>query len=131
MHLQDAFVLCRVFKKSAIEQKNAEQQGAEIEKTVLSSSVNNSFSEQMTSFGDVQRWAVNSSSQVGEGEAGLQENLALPSRTLNDRMDCHDALNWFTESEWNNTNQNYNFRFPSNFENDLMVSLFVLMLISE
>ncbi|GLJ22554.1 hypothetical protein SUGI_0424460 [Cryptomeria japonica] len=120
--LQDAFVLCRVFKKSAIEQKNAEQQGAEIEKTVLSSSMNNSFSDKMASFDDVQRWAVNRSSHVREEKGDIQDNLAFPSETLNDRMDCHDALNWILESEWDDTNQNCNFRFPTNFENDLMVN---------
>ncbi|GLJ22552.1 hypothetical protein SUGI_0424440 [Cryptomeria japonica] len=108
--LQDAFVLCRIFKKNGTEHKNGEQNEAQIDNNILSSSMSNSFSETMSSFGYVQEWSEKKYSQIRQEEGGIQANLALPSETssenLNDKNDCKAPQSWLLESGFSDTNKN-------------------------
>eukprot|EP01018_Ginkgo_biloba_P032297 Gb_19279 [translate_table: standard] len=96
--LQDAFVLCRVFKKSVPEPKNGELCGALIEKSNLSPAMNNSCPEKMTLFGNSEEWSNGSYSQLRQEECSMT-NSRFPvkrSEVLNDMTEDNVALNkWF------------------------------------
>ncbi|KAH9302614.1 hypothetical protein KI387_014197 [Taxus chinensis] len=114
--LQDAFVLCRVFKKNGTEQKNGEDIVAQIERTILSSSMNNSLP------GDAQLLSEKSYSQIRQEEGGIHTNLTFPTQTLSgalhEKKDCNADLNWFLEFDLDDNNQTCSFKSPGNSRND-------------
>lgn len=124
--VQDAFVLCRVFKKNGIEPRIGCWNEPPIQTNALPSVMNNSFSDKNTNLGAVEDMSDKDYPQVKREEADIQEDPTLQSETsferLNDRTDNSASLNQWLEFLLDDSNPSYILTSPANAINDLKVS---------
>jgi len=124
--VQDAFVLCRVFKKNGIEPRIECWNEPPIQTNALPSVMTNSFSDKNTNLGAVEDMSDKDYPQVKREEADIQADPTLQSETsferLNDRTDNSASLNQWLEFLLDDSNPSYILTSPANARNDLKVS---------
>lgn len=124
--VQDAFVLCRVFKKNGIEPRIGCWNEPPIQTNALPSVMTNSFSDKNTNLGAVEDMSDKDYPQVKREEADIQADPTLQSETsferLNDRTDNSASLNQWLEFLLDDSNPSYILTSPANARNDLKVS---------
>lgn len=124
--VQDAFVLCRVFKKNGIEPRIGSSNEPSIQRNAFPSVMNSSFSDKMTKPDVVEDLSDKSYPQVKQEEAEIQADTTLQSETsferLNDRTDNSATLNQWLEFLLDDSSPSYILASPANARNDLKVS---------
>lgn len=124
--VQDAFVLCRVFKKNGIEPRVGVWNEPPIQRNAFPSEMNNSFSDKMNKLGAAQDLSDKGCTQVKQEEADIQADPTLQSETLseslNDRTDNGASLNQWLQFLLDDPNPSYILASPANGRHDLTVS---------